>query len=81
MFRPAFAAMLAVLLPAAALAVEPAEEFLKGLQDRGLDELALDYLERLESLTTTSSGKFPITAACCLLTRRVARPIRRRASG
>ena len=32
-----------------ALAVEPAEEFVKGLQERGLHELALEYLDGLKS--------------------------------
>ena len=36
------------LAPACA-AREPAEEFVAGLRDRGLHELALDYLERMES--------------------------------
>src|SRR5262245_41892719 len=31
----------------AALATEPSEEFLKGLNDRGLNELALDYLDSM----------------------------------
>ena len=43
------AATLAVVLSATATAVEPAQEFLKGLQERGLNELALDYLEQIEN--------------------------------
>ncbi|MEX2308469.1 MAG: hypothetical protein WD738_12790 [Pirellulales bacterium] len=31
------------------MAVEPAEQFLQGLQERGLNELALDYLERMKA--------------------------------
>jgi hypothetical protein len=34
---------------AGALAVEPAEAFLKELQERGLNELALDYLDGLKT--------------------------------
>src|SRR5437588_1814536 len=33
----------------AAIAVEPAEEFVKGLQDRGMHEIALEYLEQLKT--------------------------------
>jgi tetratricopeptide (TPR) repeat protein len=36
-------------LSASVGAVEPAEEFLQGLQERELHELALDYLQRLET--------------------------------
>ncbi|HJQ81340.1 MAG TPA: hypothetical protein VJ828_15370 [Lacipirellulaceae bacterium] len=47
------AILLAVLsgaiLPAAAFGTEPAEEFLRGLKERGLNELALDYLERMKT--------------------------------
>ncbi len=35
--------------PAAAVAIEPAEDFLRGLQERGLNELALDYLDHLKT--------------------------------
>ncbi len=45
----AWAATWACLLAASATAVEPAEEFLQGLQERGLYELALDYLDRMQS--------------------------------
>jgi tetratricopeptide (TPR) repeat protein len=31
------------------LAVEPSEEFLRGLNERGLDELALDYLDQMRT--------------------------------
>jgi hypothetical protein len=37
------------LLPAAASGVEQAEEFVRGLQARGLNELALEYLEGLKT--------------------------------
>jgi tetratricopeptide (TPR) repeat protein len=37
------------ILPAAAVGTEPAEEFLRGLKERGLNELALDYLERMKT--------------------------------
>ncbi|MFO0791114.1 MAG: hypothetical protein U0805_16765 [Pirellulales bacterium] len=37
------------IAPASASAVEQAEEFVKGLQARGLHQLALEYLESLES--------------------------------
>ncbi len=37
------------ILPAIAFGTEPAEEFLRGLKERGLNELALDYLERMKS--------------------------------
>jgi hypothetical protein len=47
--RAFWAAILAIAQPAAVLAVEPADAFLKGLQERGLNELALAYLERIES--------------------------------
>src|SRR3954452_18226908 len=33
----------------AAAAREPAQEFVKGLQDRGLHDLALEYLEQLKT--------------------------------
>lgn len=50
--RPA-AALLCFLLVVASAAVarsaEPAEEFLKGLQERGLNELALNYLDGLRN--------------------------------
>ncbi len=48
---PTLSAALALLiaLPCAAIAVEPAEDFVKGLQDRGLHELALEYLDGLKS--------------------------------
>lgn len=39
-------------LPIAARAVEPAEDFLRGLQSRGLNELALDYLELMKTSRT-----------------------------
>src|SRR5689334_11415637 len=32
-----------------AVAVEPAEEFVKGLQERGMDDLAIEYLDRLKT--------------------------------
>jgi hypothetical protein len=38
----------AVVAPLVAHAVEPAEEFIRGLQERELNELALDYLEQLQ---------------------------------
>ncbi len=34
---------------APAIAVEPSEEFLKGLNERGLNELALDYLDQMRA--------------------------------
>jgi tetratricopeptide (TPR) repeat protein len=37
------------ILPSAAFGTEPAEEFLRGLKERGLNELALDYLERMKT--------------------------------
>jgi hypothetical protein len=40
---------LAAALPIAATAVEPAEEFIRELQARGLNELALDYLELMKT--------------------------------
>jgi cellulose synthase operon protein C len=40
---------LMTMLARLALPREPAEEFVKGLQDRGLHELALDYLEQLKT--------------------------------
>lgn len=40
---------MALLLPIAAHAVEPAEDFIRGLQERGLNELALDYLDQLKT--------------------------------
>src|SRR4051812_44010449 len=43
------ALVVAVALPFTAVAVEPAQEFVKGLQDRGLHELALEYLESLKT--------------------------------
>ncbi len=39
----------AIVLSGAVLAVEPAGEFVKGLQERGLHELALEYLDGLKS--------------------------------
>jgi tetratricopeptide (TPR) repeat protein len=49
------AILLAVLsgtiLPTGASGTEPAEEFLRGLKERGLNELALDYLERMKTST------------------------------
>jgi tetratricopeptide (TPR) repeat protein len=48
--QAALAIALALLsLHGAVLAVEPAEEFVKGLQERGLHELALEYLDGLKS--------------------------------
>lgn len=38
-----------MLAASAAPAVEPAEEFVAGLRERGLDELTLDYLSRMET--------------------------------
>jgi len=38
-----------LMLQAAVHAVEPAEEFVRGLQQRGLNELALDYLEQMKT--------------------------------
>ncbi len=43
------ALLFAAALPWTAVAVEPAEAFVKGLQERGLHELALEYLERLKT--------------------------------
>ncbi|HEX2474319.1 MAG TPA: hypothetical protein VHK01_06230 [Lacipirellulaceae bacterium] len=37
------------ILPAVAFSTEPAEDFLRGLKERGLNELALDYLERMKT--------------------------------
>src|SRR5436190_6979025 len=39
----------ASVIASAAIAVEPAEEFVKGLQERGMHELALEYLEQLKT--------------------------------
>jgi hypothetical protein len=39
----------AALLQLPAYGVEPAEEFLRGLKERGLTELALDYLDRMKT--------------------------------
>lgn len=41
--------LLAVVWLPIASAVEPAEEFLKGLQQRGLHDLALEYLEQMKT--------------------------------
>ncbi|MCI0333721.1 MAG: hypothetical protein L0228_10930 [Planctomycetes bacterium] len=41
--------VITLAFPAAAIAVEPAEDFLRGLEERGLNELALDYLEHLKT--------------------------------
>lgn len=46
-FPPALA--LAFGVPSAVQAVEPVEAFVKGLQDRGLHELALEYLDGLKT--------------------------------
>src|SRR5690349_7103907 len=40
---------LTLLDPVAAQAVERAEDFVKGLQDRGYHDIALDYLESLKA--------------------------------
>ncbi len=37
------------ILPPAAQAVEPAEAFVRGLKERGLNELALEYLEQMKT--------------------------------
>jgi len=44
-----FALVLALILPTTATAKEQAEEFVKGLQARGLHELAIEYLEGLKT--------------------------------
>ena len=41
--------LLALVAVPAAFGREPAEEFVKGLQDRGMHELALEYLELLKA--------------------------------
>lgn len=41
-------------IASAAVAVEPAEEFVKGLQERGMHELALEYLEQLKTSPVAS---------------------------
>lgn len=38
-----------VAVPLTAIAVEPADDFLRGLRERGLNELALDYLEHMKT--------------------------------
>jgi tetratricopeptide (TPR) repeat protein len=44
-----FAAVLvAFALPCLGYSKEPAEEFIRGLKERGLNELALDYLDRIQ---------------------------------
>ncbi len=50
------ALVLAIAMPVAAVAVEPAEEFLKGLQERGLNELALEYLDRKRTSQLVDEG-------------------------
>jgi tetratricopeptide (TPR) repeat protein len=42
-------ALLSLWIAGNAAAVEPADEFLKGLRERGLNELALDYLELMKT--------------------------------
>jgi hypothetical protein len=37
-------------------AVEPAEEFVKGLQERGMDDLAIEYLDRLKTSPLASDA-------------------------
>lgn len=44
-----FALVLALIVPSLAFAKEQAEEFVKGLQDRGLHELALEYIDGLKT--------------------------------
>ncbi len=39
-----------------AIAVEPAEEFVKGLQERGMDDFAIEYLDRLKTSPLASDA-------------------------
>jgi hypothetical protein len=41
--------LIAIYGPSALFSAEQAEEFLRGLKERGLNELALDYLERMKT--------------------------------
>lgn len=43
-------------LIAPAHAIEPSEEFLRGLQERGLHELALDYLDQMKTSGAVADG-------------------------
>src|SRR5262245_59106257 len=47
-FWPLAVVVAIALAPQAVSAVEPAEQFIRGLQERGLDDLALEYLDRME---------------------------------
>ena len=58
--------LLFIALPAWPAAVEPAEDFVKGLQDRGLHGLALEYLDGLKTsplANDATQSKFPTCAA------------------
>jgi hypothetical protein len=48
-FLIALASAALLFSPRTASAVEPAEEFVKGLQERGMDDLAIEYLDRLKT--------------------------------
>ncbi len=44
-----FALLISLASPHTSFSAEPAADFVKGLEDRGLHELALEYLDRLET--------------------------------
>jgi hypothetical protein len=59
-----------LVLPGAVTAVEPADEFLKGLEARGLHEIALDYLEQMKTSPLVDDafrGKIPFHRGTVLL--------------